>query len=85
VRGAAEPCPELVCIIDSATGDLVVAGLEGEEAVVLAGDLMHDEADLGKKIECPLLVRWSQKGPFHRMYDVLPNMAGSRRPGAGQG
>ncbi|HLH06171.1 MAG TPA: alpha/beta hydrolase [Terriglobales bacterium] len=34
-------------------------------------DLVHDKADLDKKIQCPLLVLWSEKGPFHRMYDVL--------------
>lgn len=34
-------------------------------------DLAHDSADLNKKIQCPLLVLWSEKGPFHRMYDVL--------------
>jgi len=34
-------------------------------------DLAHDKADLDKKIECPLLVLWSEKGPFHRMYNVL--------------
>ncbi len=34
-------------------------------------DLVHDRADLGKKIECPLLVLWSEKGPFHRLYNVL--------------
>jgi haloacetate dehalogenase len=34
-------------------------------------DLAHDAADLSRKIECPLLVLWSEKGPFHRMYDVL--------------
>ena len=34
-------------------------------------DLQHDAADLDKKIQCPLLVLWSEKGPFHRMYDVL--------------
>jgi len=34
-------------------------------------DLAHDKADLDKKIACPLLVLWSEKGPFHRMYDVL--------------
>jgi haloacetate dehalogenase len=34
-------------------------------------DLAHDKADLDKVIECPLLVLWSEKGPFHRMYDVL--------------
>jgi haloacetate dehalogenase len=34
-------------------------------------DLEHDTADLDKKIGCPLLVLWSEKGPFHRMYNVL--------------
>ncbi len=34
-------------------------------------DLAHDKADLDRKIECPLLVLWSERGPFHRMYDVL--------------
>lgn len=34
-------------------------------------DLAHDRADLDKKIQCPLLVLWSEKGPFHRMYNVL--------------
>jgi haloacetate dehalogenase len=34
-------------------------------------DLAHDAADLDKKIQCPLLVLWSEKGPFHHMYDVL--------------
>ena len=34
-------------------------------------DLEHDKADLDKRIQCPLLVLWSEKGPFHRMYNVL--------------
>jgi haloacetate dehalogenase len=34
-------------------------------------DLAHDKADLGKKIQCPLLILWSEKGPFHRLYNVL--------------
>jgi haloacetate dehalogenase len=34
-------------------------------------DLAHDAADLSKKIQCPLLVLWSEQGPFHRLYDVL--------------
>jgi len=34
-------------------------------------DLAHDKEDLNRKIECPFLVLWSEKGPFHRMYDVL--------------
>src|SRR6202521_5226785 len=34
-------------------------------------DLAHDGADLDRKNMCPLLVLWSEKGPFHRMYNVL--------------
>lgn len=34
-------------------------------------DLVHDGADQNKKIQCPLLVLWSEKGPFHRLYNVL--------------
>ena len=34
-------------------------------------DLVHDKEDLDKKVQCPLLVLWSEKGPFHRMYNVL--------------
>lgn len=34
-------------------------------------DLEHDEASLGQKIRCPLLVLWGVKGFVHRTYDVL--------------
>ena len=34
-------------------------------------DLKHDEADLTKKIACPLLALWSERGPMGRLYDVL--------------
>lgn len=34
-------------------------------------DLEHDEASLGQKIRCPLLVLWGAKGFVHRTYDVL--------------
>jgi haloacetate dehalogenase len=34
-------------------------------------DLKHDEADLNKKIACPLLVLWAQNAPMGRIYDVL--------------
>jgi len=34
-------------------------------------DLKHDEADLNKKIRCPLLVLWAEPGPMARIYDVL--------------
>ena len=34
-------------------------------------DLVHDEEDMDRKIECPLLVLWGKKGFIHRTYDVL--------------
>jgi haloacetate dehalogenase len=34
-------------------------------------DLKHDEADLNKKIACPLLVLWSERGPMGRLFDMM--------------
>jgi len=34
-------------------------------------DMQYDEADLGKKIACPLHVLWASDGAMGRMYDVL--------------
>lgn len=34
-------------------------------------DLEHDEVDMNKKVQCPLLVLWGKKGFVHRAYDVL--------------
>lgn len=34
-------------------------------------DLVHDEEDFDKKIDCPLLVLWGAKGFINRTYDVL--------------
>jgi haloacetate dehalogenase len=34
-------------------------------------DLKHDEADLKKKISCPLLVLWAERGSMGQLYDVL--------------
>jgi haloacetate dehalogenase len=47
-------------------------------------DLKHDAADLNKKIECPLLVLWSEKGPFHRMYNVLQTWQDRARQATGK-
>ena len=33
-------------------------------------DLEHDAADLDRRIECPLLVVWGERGAMHRLYDV---------------
>ncbi len=34
-------------------------------------DLEHDEADLDRRIGCPLLVLWGSRGLMHKSYDVL--------------
>ena len=34
-------------------------------------DLVHDEADLGKRIACPLLVLWGKNGRIAKKFDVL--------------
>jgi haloacetate dehalogenase len=34
-------------------------------------DLKHDEADLNKKIACPVLALWSDRGPIGRLFNVL--------------
>lgn len=34
-------------------------------------DLEHDEADQHRKVDCPLLVLWGDKGFVNRTYDVL--------------
>jgi haloacetate dehalogenase len=34
-------------------------------------DLEHDRADLDRKIACPLLVLWGEKGLMHKHFDVL--------------
>ncbi len=55
------------CFTDPAT---IHAACEDYRAA--AGiDLEHDEADRGRRIECPLLVLWGARGFVHRTYDVL--------------
>jgi haloacetate dehalogenase len=51
-------------------------------------DLEHDEADLSKKVACPLLTLWGLKGPMGRIFDVLAiwkqkgsNVSGKGLPG----
>ncbi len=34
-------------------------------------DLKHDEADLTKKVTCPLLTLWGERGAMGRLYDVM--------------
>jgi haloacetate dehalogenase len=51
-------------------------------------DMKHDEADLDKKLSCPLLVLWGLKGVVGRLYDPLAiwrerasNVTGKGMPG----
>lgn len=34
-------------------------------------DLEYDKEDINTKIECPLFAIWGEKGPMHRLYDVV--------------
>jgi haloacetate dehalogenase len=33
-------------------------------------DLEHDEADLSRKVTCPLLALWAERGAMHSLFDV---------------
>jgi haloacetate dehalogenase len=51
-------------------------------------DLVHDKADLDKKITAPLLALWADPGAMARLYDVLSiwkergtNVSGKGMPG----
>jgi len=51
-------------------------------------DLDHDEADMDRKVACPLLALWGEHAPMHRLYDVLAtwrerasNVSGKALPG----
>jgi haloacetate dehalogenase len=51
-------------------------------------DLVHDEADMGTRISCPLLVLWGERGSVARRYDALAiwgeraaRVAGKQMPG----
>lgn len=57
----------LRCFRDPAT----LHGICEDYRAAASIDLIHDTADQNRKIECPLLVLWAEKGPFHRMYKVL--------------
>jgi haloacetate dehalogenase len=33
-------------------------------------DLEHDQADLGRRVECPALAFWGAKGLMHKLFDI---------------
>ncbi|HEY6863727.1 MAG TPA: alpha/beta hydrolase [Burkholderiales bacterium] len=55
------------CFSDPATIHASCEDYRAAESI----DLEHDEADLGKKIECPLLALWGEKGTVHRCFKPL--------------
>jgi haloacetate dehalogenase len=74
----------LRCFRDPAT---IHATCEDYRAAA-AIDLLHDEADMNRKIACPVLALWAEKGAMHRMYDVVAtwreravNVSGKALPG----
>jgi len=51
-------------------------------------DLVHDEADMTRKVVCPLLALWGERAPMHSLYDVAAtwraramNVTGKALPG----
>jgi len=55
------------CFSDPAT---IHASCEDYRAAATI-DLVHDEADMEKKIACPVLALWSERGPIGRLFNVL--------------
>lgn len=42
-------------------------------------DLVHDEADAGRRVECPVLLLWGGRGALARLYDVPQAWSGYAR------
>jgi haloacetate dehalogenase len=85
MRGTSETAQEYRrCFRDPAN----VHGMCEDYRAAASIDLEHDEADLTKKVECPLLALWGAKGAMGRMFDVLAtwrerasNVSGKALPG----
>ncbi|MEM8534769.1 MAG: alpha/beta hydrolase [Chloroflexota bacterium] len=50
--------------------DMIHASCEDYRAAATV-DLLHDEADRQRKLDCPLLALWGEKGTMHRVYQPL--------------
>jgi haloacetate dehalogenase len=65
-----EAWPEyLRCFSDPATIHATCEDYRAAESI----DLDHDEADLGRRVECPLLVLWGAHGVIERCFDAIPD------------
>ncbi|MEP7276231.1 MAG: alpha/beta hydrolase [Betaproteobacteria bacterium] len=47
-------------------------------------DLVHDAADADRRIECPLLVLWGEKGVVHRLFDPMADWGAVSRAVSGR-
>lgn len=59
------------------------AGCEDYRAAATV-DLAHDEADLGRKVHCPLLALWGEHGRMHTLFDVLATWQARAREATGR-
>ena len=50
--------------------DMIHASCEDYRAAATV-DLLHDKADRQRKLDCPLLALWGEKGTMHRLYRPL--------------
>ena len=69
-RGASTPqayAEYLRCFRDPATLHAACEDYRAGASI----DLVHDEADMNRKVECPLLILWAERGAMHRLFDVL--------------
>src|SRR5271163_136083 len=68
MRGSGEAHAEYVrCFKNPATVHAMCEDYRASASI----DLEHDEADLGRKVECPMLTLWAANGAMGKMYDVL--------------
>jgi len=68
MRGSGEAHAEYVrCFKNPATVHAMCEDYRASASI----DLEHDEADLNRKIECPFLTLWAERGVMGRQYDVL--------------
>jgi len=56
----------LRCFKDPATNHAMCEDYRAGASI----DLEHDQSDLDRKVECPLLALWAGKGAMERMYNV---------------
>jgi haloacetate dehalogenase len=70
--GLAPFAPEALAEYERCFADPAVVHASCEDYRAAATvDLAHDEADLDRRIGCPLLVLWGEKGLMHKNFDVL--------------